>query len=54
MTRKEMELIRIIQNKQKESYNLIREGEAVLSVILNREMGLSIAETEMMLESYRR
>ena len=61
MTRKQMEQIRILQNRLKADYeqamkrhnDLIREGEAVLSVILHRELGLSVAETELMLDPYK-
>jgi hypothetical protein len=47
-----MKMEKIINMETQEEYKLIREGEAVLSVILHRELGMSVVETEMMLEPY--
>ena len=60
MTRKEMENIRVLQNRLNADYKqakriemeTIREGEAVIGLILTRDLGISVVEAEMMLEPY--
>ena len=56
-TRKDIELERILANdmanvRLSDELLLIREGEAVLGVILTSDLRMSVVEAEMMLEPF--